>query len=130
MDHSAHARFDMLVHDPPSHEACLALDPTTLYASLQTRLTLFSTSHPRDWGHRHTDFTHLLAGYDAGYYSYLSAQVFARDLFAQFQDDPRCRETWERYRHDVLSRGASRDEMLNLQAFLGRPPGPRTLSQG
>jgi metallopeptidase MepB len=115
----------MTVHDPPTHSACLALDPTTIYASLQARLTLLSTSHPSDWGHQQTDFTHLLAGYDAGYYSYLSAQVFAKELFAQFESDPRSKETWERYRGDVLERGAGRDEMENLKAFLGRVPDVR-----
>jgi Zn-dependent oligopeptidase len=123
--YSTHARFDMTVHDPPTHSACLTLDPTTVYASLQARLTLLSTSHPSDWGHRHTHFTHLLAGYDAGYYSYLSAQVFAKGLFAQFEDDPRCKKTWERYRGDVLIQGAGRDEMENLKAFLGRVPDAR-----
>ncbi|KAI5237509.1 zincin [Aureobasidium subglaciale] len=122
LEQLAHARFDMAVHDPPSHEACLALDPTTVYTSLLTRLTLLSTSSPSDWGHKQTDFTQLLAGYDAGYYSYLSAQVFAKDLYAQFAHDPRSRETWERYRSDVLEQGAGREEMQNLEAFLGRSP--------
>ncbi|KAI5196679.1 zincin [Aureobasidium subglaciale] len=122
LEQLAHAQFDMAVHDPPSHEACLALDPTIVYASLLTHLTHLSTSSPSDWGHKQTDFTHLLAGYDAGYYSYLSAQVFAKDLFAQFADNPRSRETWERYRSNVLEQGAGREEMQNLEAFLGRPP--------
>ncbi|KAI5253395.1 zincin [Aureobasidium subglaciale] len=122
----ADARFDMAVHDPPSQAACAALDPTTLYTSLHEQLTFESTS-PGERGHPHADFTHLLSGYDAGCYSYLSAQVFAADLFAEFKDDPRTQETWERYRATVLERGASMDELQNLCDFLGRPPDAKAL---
>ncbi|KAH0272722.1 peptidase family M3, partial [Aureobasidium melanogenum] len=114
----ADSRFDMTIHDPPSHTHCTALNPTILYTDLHSSLTLLSTS---EYGHPHTDFTHLLAGYDAGYYGYLSAQVFAADIFAQFADSPRNRESWERYRKLVLERGASTDELQNLEEFLGRP---------
>jgi metallopeptidase MepB len=111
----------MAVHDPQSTEACSALDPTTLYLDFYERLT-FLSNPDSDKGHPHADFTHLLAGYDAGYYSYLSAQVFAADLFTQFAHNPRDRETWERYRGMILQRGASGDEMQNLRDFLGREP--------
>ncbi|KAI5245791.1 hypothetical protein E4T43_02926 [Aureobasidium subglaciale] len=90
----ADGRFDMAVHDPSSQEACAALDPTTLYTSWHERLTFLSTP-PSERGHPHADFTHLLSGYDAGYYSYLSAQVSAADLFAEFKDDTKSQETWE-----------------------------------
>jgi metallopeptidase MepB len=116
----------MAVHDPQSPEACLALDPTCLYLDFHERLTLLS--HPAsNHGHPHADFTHLLAGYDAGYYSYLSAQVFAADIFEEFADRPRNHETWERYRSRILERGASMDEMQNLRDFLGREPDSRAL---
>ena len=111
----------MAIHDPRSPEACAALDPTTLYLDFHEHLTYLSTP-TRDRGHPHTDFTHLLAGYDAGYYSYLSAQVFAADMFTQFAQNSRNREVWERYRSKVLERGASMDEMQNLRDFLGREP--------
>jgi metallopeptidase MepB len=116
----------MVVHDPQTPEACFALDPTSLYLDFHERLTHFSNP-AGDRGHPHTNFTHLLAGYDAGYYSYLSAQVFAADLFTQFEDDPENRETWEKYRSMVLERGASMDEMQNLRDFLGRKPDARAL---
>lgn len=119
----------MAVHDPQSPAACAALDPTSLYLDFHERLTYLST--PRsDPGHPHTDFTHLLAGYDAGYYSYLSAQVFAADLFTQFANNLRDRETWERYRSLVLERGASMDEMQNLRDFLRREPDAGALFRG
>lgn len=117
----------MAVHDPSTSEACSALDPTKLHTDLEARLTLLSVPNPNDRGHPHVGFPHLLAGYDAGYYSYLSAEVFAADLFAEFADDPRDQGTWERFRLTVLERGASMDEMQNLRDFLGRSPDTRTL---
>lgn len=111
----------MAVHDPQSPEACFALDPTTLYLDFHERLT-FLSNPDSDKGHPHADFTHLLAEYDAGYYSYLSAQVFAADLFTQFAHNPRDRAVWERYRSMILERGASMDGIQNLRDFLGREP--------
>lgn len=117
------ARFDMSVDDLPTPESCHALDPTQLYADLETRLEFLSVSDPKELGYPYASTFHLLAGYDAGYYGYLSAQVFGADLFGEFADDPRRKETWERFRSTILVRGASRDEMSNLQEFLGRMPG-------
>lgn len=119
----------MAVHDPSSHHSCLSLDPTTTYTDYEADLTLLSTSSRHERGHPQTDFTHLLAGYDAGYYSYLSAQVFAADIFARFAEAPRDREVWERYRRVVLERGASMDELQNLEEFLGRQPDAARLMQ-
>ncbi|WPG99076.1 zincin [Acrodontium crateriforme] len=127
LDELVVARFDMAVHDLPAPEACEALNPTKLFADLEARLTLLSVPNPSDRGHPHVHFPHLLAGYDAGYYSYLSGQVFAAEMFAEFADDLRNRETWERLRSTVLERGASGDELQNLQDFLGRVPGAKAL---
>lgn len=117
------ARFDMAVHDTLTPEACHALDPTKLYADLETRLEFLAVSDPSDLGFPYASTPHLLSGYDAGYYGYLSAQAFAADMFSsKFANDPRNQETWECFRTTILERGASRDEMLNLQEFLGRMP--------
>ena len=68
-------------------------------------------------------FQHVFgaAGYDAGYYGYLSSQVYSADMFySVFKKDPMNGKEGRRYRYTVLEKGGSRDEMESLKEFLGR----------
>lgn len=146
----------MEVHHVKSPEACIALDETQLYNDITTRLFLVQDPGPEDRGHGQSDFGHLMAGYDAGYFSYLryapkytlslisllkahhaeilqwySAHVFAADLFeSTFADDPRDQDAWDRYRRGILEPGGSRDELQMMEGFLGRPINPQALLRG
>ena len=69
-------------------------------------------------------FSHIFAGgYAAGYYSYKWAEVLAADAFSAFQEagifDP---DTAQRFRHEILEVGGSRDIMDAYIAFRGRKP--------
>ncbi len=67
-------------------------------------------------------FGHLV-GYDAGYYSYLWALVYACDAFSEFEKhgifNPEIGMKW---RKEVLEKGSSEDEMKLVKNFLGRAP--------
>jgi metallopeptidase MepB len=64
-----------------------------------------------------------MGGYDAGYYGYLSSQVYSADMFhTVFAQDPMNAKEGRRYRHMVLEKGGSQDEMKTLEDFLGRKP--------
>ena len=64
-----------------------------------------------------------MGGYDAGYYGYLSSLVYATDMFySVFKKDPLDPKEGRRYRHGVLEKGGTQDEMLTLEQFLGRKP--------
>lgn len=69
------ATFDMAVHQPASREEVEKLDTTFLWNSL--RKDIVGIDGPEvegevGWGHGQATSGHLVRGYDAGYYSYLT----------------------------------------------------------
>ena len=57
------------------------------------------------------------------YYGYLSSKVYSTDMFhSVFKADPMNGKEGRRYRHTVLERGGSQEEMETLKDFLGREP--------
>lgn len=120
--------FDMTVHTPESHKEIEDLDPTALWGHLRNALAPFdgpevSDGLSEDWGKGEATFGHIMGGYDAGYYGYLSSQVYSTDMFySVFAKDPMDGKEGRRYRHEVLNWGGARDEMSSLKAFLGREP--------
>ena len=65
-------------------------------------------------------FGHLAHGYDAGYYSYLWALVYAEDIFSVFAPDIKNKEVGKRYRDCILKKGSSEDEVKMVEKFLQR----------
>jgi len=68
-------------------------------------------------------FGHMMGGYDAGYYGYLWSEVYAQDMFTQFENgkllDP---AVGMKYRKTILESGNMMDPMGLLKQFLGREP--------
>ncbi|KAL7273782.1 metalloendopeptidase [Rhizina undulata] len=119
------AFFDMKVHNLPSHEDAKNIDPTIEYNRLRSEIALLDPPENIgfDFGHGEATFGHLMGGYDAGYYGYLWSQVFSMDMFyTAFKEAPMDKVQGRRYRHGVLEKGGSRDEMETLKGFLGREP--------
>lgn len=116
--------FDMTIHTPPSHTAAQSLDLSSLYNTLRTTISgLKGPPLSPDWGNGQATFGHLIGGYDAGYYGYLSSQVYSTDMFySVFKKDPMSGKEGRRYRHQVLEKGGSQEEMVTLEGFLGRKP--------
>ncbi|SMR52945.1 unnamed protein product [Zymoseptoria tritici ST99CH_1E4] len=119
--------FDMTVHEPKSHSDVENLDASTTYNKLRHDISKIdgpeALGEPYSWGSGQATFGHLMGGYDAGYYGYLSSQVYSADMFQTvFAKDPMNGEQGRRYRHGVLEKGGSQDEMETLKGFLGREP--------
>jgi thimet oligopeptidase len=72
-------------------------------------------------------FGHIGGGYDAGYYSYLWALVYAQDAFSVFEQEgitnPKVGLRW---RTEVLEKGSSMDEIELMKNFLGRKPSDKS----
>ncbi|KAK4548385.1 hypothetical protein LTR36_010256 [Oleoguttula mirabilis] len=119
--------FDMTVHEPASHKDVEKLDASVTYNVLRHELSKLdgpeALGEGDAWGHGQATFGHLIGGYDAGYYGYLSSQVYSADMFhTVFKKNPMDGKEGRRYRHTVLERGGSQDEMQTLEDFLGRKP--------
>jgi Zn-dependent oligopeptidase len=68
-------------------------------------------------------FGHLMGGYEAGYYGYLWAKVYAEDLFTKFGDDGVLdSKVGSEFRKKILAPGGGRDPDDMIQDFLGREP--------
>lgn len=119
--------FDMAVHAPASHEAIEKMSISSVYNDLRAELSGFkgpeAQGEPSTWGNGQACFGHLMGGYDAGYYGYLYSQVYSTDMFySVFRENPMDGKEGRRYRHTVLEKGGSQDEMRTLEQFLGRKP--------
>ncbi|KAH8703044.1 putative saccharolysin [Talaromyces proteolyticus] len=126
--------FDMTVHTPKSHEEVESMKFSELYNDLRAQITGLkgpeSLGAKSDWGNGQTTFGHLMGEYDAGYYGYLSSQVYSADIFSSvFKKNPMDGKEGRRYRHMVLERGGSQDEMKILEDFLGRKPSTEAFYQ-
>ncbi|KAI0593466.1 peptidase family M3 [Biscogniauxia sp. FL1348] len=119
--------FDMTVHSPASHEELEKLDASALYNQLRAEIAGLNgpetLGEPSTWGNGQATFGHLIGGYDAGYYGYMTSLVYSADMFySVFKKNPMDGKEGRRYRHTVLERGGSQEEMTTLEQFLGRKP--------
>lgn len=119
--------YDMFIHTPKDHEEVMSFKFSELYNELRTQISGIkgpeALGMKNNWGNGQATFGHLMGGYDAGYYGYLSSQVYSTDMFySVFKKDPRDGKQGRRYRHMVLEKGGSQDEMKTLVDFLGRAP--------
>jgi thimet oligopeptidase len=94
------------------------VDTTAVWAQVSseyTPLAMVPGTHPQ------ASFGHLF-GYDAGYYSYLWALVYAQDMFTAFKDggleNP---AVGQRYRETILEPARTYEPDVEVRNFLGRP---------
>lgn len=78
---------------------------------------------PIPGGHDAASFSHVMGGYDAGYYGYLWSKVYALNIVEKFkQDGMRNETTGMKFRKDILEQGNMQDGMVLLKDFLGKEP--------
>ena len=110
LDMSWHSQDPSGIQDVKAHER-KTFDKTDLYPDVDG--TCMSTS-----------FGHIFqGGYSAGYYSYKWAEVLDADAFELFKEKGIFnRETADRFRENVLSKGGTEDPMLLYTRFRGSEP--------
>ncbi|KAJ5094456.1 peptidase family M3 [Penicillium angulare] len=123
--------FDLQIHSIRPDHVFGNLDIQKVWYDLREDIEGMDFSECRD-GFSFATFTHLTAGYDVCYYSYLCCTAMAQDIFSsRFESDPHNKDTWDKYRRDILQYGGSQIDLLGmLEAFLGRPPNMNALVEG
>lgn len=109
------AKFDLKVHTDKE-----PADYTKLWAEMRETISFLKSGEPQPG---HCSFSHIIHGYDVGYYGYTYSLVFATDMYRTvFKKDPLDPVLGQLYRNKILLPGGSRDEMVMLNDFLGRQP--------
>jgi Zn-dependent oligopeptidase len=104
--------IDMYYHTKPEE------DTTAQWCKLFPKITGFNM--PKDTT-PDAGFGHLMGGYQAGYYGYQWAKVYAADIFTKFEKNGYLDEaTGLEYREKILAPGGSRDPNDMVRDFLGR----------
>ena len=105
--------------DMDYHMSGPKVDTTAVWATVSretTPLPMMAGTHPQ------AQFTHLVSGYDAGYYTYLWSLVYAQDMFTAFKkgglENP---AVGMRYRKTILAPARTYSPNVEVQNFLGRP---------
>ncbi len=111
--------FDFLVHSDYNPDTPVPV----LQVLAEVRDEVALVKHP-DINRLPHAFSHIFAGgYAAGYYSYKWAEVLAADAFSAFEEAGIFDQaTAQRFRHEILEVGGSRDIMEAYIAFRGRKP--------
>ena len=108
------AMFDMTIHSSGPN-----VDVIKTWNDIKGSMTT-SKVVPGTYGA--ASFTHMMGGYDAGYYGYLWSLVYAQDMFTRFEkgglESP---VVGMDYRRDILEPGATEEPDVLVRHFLGRP---------
>ena len=114
----------MLVISTEDMEFHTADGPVDVIAVADRTYHAFMGIPPLEGGHEPATIGHFMGGYDAGYYSYLWAEVYALNVFARFKKEGLFNTaTGAAYRHWILEQGNMQDGKALLSGFLGKEPG-------
>ncbi|WP_417358217.1 M3 family metallopeptidase [Flavobacterium sp.] len=115
LDMGWHAQDPAAIGDVKSFEI-EQFSPTQLYPDVQENAMS-------------TAFSHIFqGGYSSGYYSYKWAEVLDADAFEYFKEKGIFdRETADKFKNNILSKGGTEHPMLLYKRFRGQEPKPEAL---
>jgi len=116
--------LDMKWHEKDGIEE--GFDPITFEKEVCREMGLIDEIIPR---YRTTYFAHIFSGgYNAGYYSYLWAEVLDKDAFELFKEKGIFDvQTAMSFRRNILEKGGSDEAMALYRRFRGADPDPSAL---
>ncbi len=109
--------FDMRLHAEPGSDSAIQ----TLLDQVRAEVAIVPSA---PFNRSQHSFSHIFAGgYSAGYYSYKWAELLSADAWSAFEVEGVFNaDTGQRYLHNILEVGGSRDAMDSFMAFRGREP--------
>lgn len=111
------ATYDMMIYDKYDPDQAVPTDDIwrMIDKEMGVRDSFVEGTHPQaSWIH--------INGYPVYYYGYIWSDVFAQDMFTQFeQNGLLSQETGIRYRDIILANGSQREVLEVVEDFLGRP---------
>lgn len=97
-----------------------AIDIEKFEANYLNQLGLIEEIEPR---YRSTYFTHIIGGYESGYYSYLWSAVLDNDAYEAFQEKGIFdQETADSFRKNILAKSGTSDHEQLYRDFKGKDP--------
>jgi len=121
-EYLAASLLDMSYHTMATEQE---LDVNAFEESAMNEIGLIDEIIPR---YRSTYFAHIIGGYAAGYYSYIWSGVLDSDAFEAFKENGIFdKETGEKFKSFVLSRGGTEKPMELYVKFRGREPDANAL---
>ncbi len=112
----AQTEFDLIIHTTEN----TSLNTTELYNKEFKELVGIPLVEGNNYP---SSFGHLMAGYDAAYYSYIWSEVYAFDCYSEFEKYGVTNQTTGiRFRNTILAQGNMKDGMELLREFLNREP--------
>ncbi|KAJ6440726.1 beta-lactamase family protein [Purpureocillium lavendulum] len=119
------ALYDVMVHSPKSHAELENMNLAAEFNKLQARVRALSGGEEcgDGWEHSHGEsvFRSICEKYDAGYYSYILARVYALDMFRTcFKEGAENKAAGKKFRDTVLEAGGKQPEMQTFIDFVGR----------
>ncbi|MBN2735242.1 MAG: Zn-dependent oligopeptidase [Methanomicrobiaceae archaeon] len=113
------------LEDMRFHTGALPMDVNEIYSRICEEI--FGRRPPAGIS-QPASFGHLMGGYDAGYYGYLWAKVYALNIVDEFKKKGMTNRTLGlKFRDEILSKGNMEEGMVLLKNFLGYNPGTGSL---
>ena len=117
--------FDMILHmkyEPWDVDGTIR----GILQNIRDRVSVVETPH---YNRFENSFSHIFdGGYDAGYFSYIWAEILSSDAFSKFKEEGIFNpDVANKFREEILSQGGTKSMKILFKNFMGRDPQPEAM---